>query len=86
MPRRRPVLRLGGRPAAPRPVGDTVIYETHVKGFTKRHPECREDLRGTYAGLASEPAIAHLKSLGVTAVELLPVHHIADESFLPTTA
>ena len=42
----------------------------------------REDLRGTYGGLASEAAIAHLRDLGVTAVELLPVHHIADESFL----
>jgi glycogen operon protein len=65
-----------------RPWGETVIYETHVKGFTKLHPEVREDLRGTYAGLASEPAIAHLTSLGITAVELLPVHHIADEHFL----
>jgi isoamylase len=61
---------------------DTVIYETHVKGFTMRHPEVREDLRGTYAGLASEPAISYLRELGVTAVELLPVHHISDESFL----
>jgi glycogen operon protein len=64
------------------PFRDTVIYETHVKGFTMQHPEVREDLRGTYAGLASEPALDYLKSLGVTAVELLPVHHIADESFL----
>jgi glycogen operon protein len=64
------------------PWHETVIYEVHVKGFTKRHPEVREDLRGTYAGLASEPAIAYFKELGVTAVELLPVHHIADESFL----
>jgi isoamylase len=61
---------------------ETVIYETHVKGFTKSHPEVREDLRGTYAGLASEPAIEHLLSLGVTAVELMPVHHIVSESFL----
>src|SRR4029079_12972887 len=59
-----------------------VIYETHVKGFTKLHPDVREDLRGTYAGLASEPALDYLKSLGVTAVELLPVHHVADEQFL----
>src|SRR3954447_24365387 len=59
-----------------------VIYEVHVKGYTKLHPEVREDLRGTYAGLASEPALEYLESLGVTAVELLPVHHIADESFL----
>ncbi len=61
---------------------DTVIYETHVKGFTMQHPEVREDLRGTYGGLASEPAIDYLCELGVTAVELLPVHHIIDESFL----
>ncbi|HEU4655994.1 MAG TPA: glycogen debranching protein GlgX [Capillimicrobium sp.] len=60
----------------------TVIYETHVKGFTKLHPHVPEHLRGTYAGLASDEALAHLKELGVTAVELLPIHHIADESFL----
>src|ERR1051325_8124848 len=47
-----------------------------------RHPEVLEDLRGTYAGLASEPALEYLQSLGVTAVELLPVHHIIDEGFL----
>jgi isoamylase len=61
---------------------ETIIYETHVKGFTMRHPDVPEDLRGTYAGLGSEPAIAYLTDLGITAVELLPVHHIADESFL----
>ena len=61
---------------------ETVIYETHVKGFTMQHPDVPEHLRGTYAGLASDEAIAHLESLGVTAVELLPVHHIADEHFL----
>jgi isoamylase len=61
---------------------ETIIYETHVRGFTMRHPGVREDLRGSYAGLASEPAIEYLTSLGVTAVELLPIHHIADESFL----
>ena len=64
------------------PFADTVIYETHVKGFTATHPEVREDLRGTYAGLASEPALQYLKELQVTAVELLPIHHICDESFL----
>jgi glycogen operon protein len=64
------------------PFSDTIIYETHVKGFTMRHPEIREDLRGTYAGLASEEAIAYLRDLGVTAVELLPIHHISDEIFL----
>jgi glycogen operon protein len=71
----------GDRP--PRvPFADTIIYETHVKGFTMRHPDVREDLRGTYAGLASEPAVEYLRDLGVTAVELLPVHHISDEAFL----
>jgi isoamylase len=64
------------------PWEETVIYETHVKGFTQRMPDVPEELRGTYAGLASDPAIAYLKDLGVTAVELLPVHHIADEEFL----
>ena len=64
------------------PWHDTVIYEVHVKGFTKRHPAVRDDLRGTYAGLASEEALAYFRELGVTAVELLPVHHIADEHIL----
>ena len=64
------------------PLADSVIYEVHVKGFTRRHPGVREDLRGTYAGLASEAAIAYLVDLGINAVELLPIHHIADESFL----
>jgi isoamylase len=63
---------------------ETVIYELHVKGFTHRLPGVREELRGTYAGLASEAAVAHLVDLGVTAVELLPIHHIADEHFLQT--
>jgi glycogen operon protein len=61
---------------------DTIIYETHVKGFTKNHPDVPAQVRGTYAGMASAPAIEYLTGLGVTAVELLPVHHIADESFL----
>ena len=64
------------------PLHESVIYETHVKGFTMLHPEVREELRGTYAGLASVPALNYLRDLGVTAVELLPVHHIVDESFL----
>jgi isoamylase len=64
------------------PWHDMVIYEVHVKGFSKKREGVREDLRGTYGGLASADSIAHLKSLGVTAVELLPVHHIADEGFL----
>jgi glycogen operon protein len=64
------------------PWNETVIYEVHVKGFTKLHPDVREDLRGTYGGLASQPAIKYLKDLGVTAVELLPVHQKSDEHFL----
>ena len=64
------------------PWNEMVIYEVHTRGYTKLHPDVREDLRGTYAGLASEPALEYLQSLGVTAVELLPVHHIIDESFL----
>ncbi|HSG12233.1 MAG TPA: glycogen debranching protein GlgX, partial [Gaiellaceae bacterium] len=65
------------------PWADTIIYELHVRGFTQRLPGVPEHLRGTYAGLASDAAIAHLTSLGVTAVELMPIHHIADEHFLP---
>jgi glycogen operon protein len=64
------------------PLQETVIYEAHVRGFTKRRADVREDLRGTYGGLASEGAIAYMQSLGVTAVELLPIHHIADEEIL----
>ncbi|HEX4493649.1 MAG TPA: glycogen debranching protein GlgX [Acidimicrobiia bacterium] len=71
----------GDRPPA-RAWNETVIYEAHVRGFTKCHPAIRDDLRGTYAGLASDDAIAHLSALGVTAIELLPIHHIADESYL----
>ncbi len=64
------------------PLYKSVIYEMHVKGFTKLHPELPEALRGTYAGLAMPPVIEYLKSLGVTAVELLPIHHHVDERFL----
>jgi isoamylase len=64
------------------PFHETVIYEVHVKGFTRRHAGVREELRGTYGGLASEAASGYLRQLGVTAVELLPVHHIADEQFI----
>jgi len=64
------------------PWHETVIYEVHVKGFTMRNPRVRDDLRGAYGGLAAEQAIIHLKGLGVTSVELLPIHHIADEHFL----
>ena len=59
-----------------------MIYELHVKGFTRLHPEVPEELRGTYAGLATEAPIEHLTRLGVTAVELLPVHHHAYDRHL----
>jgi isoamylase len=64
------------------PWHDTIIYEVHVRGFTKLHPEVPEELRGTYSGLAHPAAIAHLRQLGVTAVELLPVHEFSDDGFL----
>ena len=61
---------------------DSVIYEAHVKGLTMRHPNVPDRLRGTYAGLAHESVIDHLTGLGVTAVELLPVHQNVPEEFL----
>ncbi len=64
------------------PWEQTVIYEVHVKGFTMQHPDVPESLRGTYAGLASPPIIEYLQSLGVTAIELLPVHHFVNDNFL----
>ena len=72
-----------GDDEAPRtPLNRSIIYEVHVKGFTARHPEVPEHLRGTYAGLVSPPALKHLTDLGVTAVELLPVHAFPDDSHL----
>jgi isoamylase len=64
------------------PWADTVIYECHVKGMTMRHPDVPGPLRGTYLGLASEPILQHLRSLGVTAVGLLPVGHFVTERLL----
>jgi len=65
------------------PFSETVIYEMHVKGFTKLRADIPENLRGTYAGLASRQAIEYLKSLGVTAVELLPIHtHLNDKALI----
>ncbi|MBK9020136.1 MAG: glycogen debranching protein GlgX [Sulfuritalea sp.] len=61
---------------------DMVVYELHVRGMTKRHPEVAPALRGTYAGLASAPVIDHLKRLGVTSVELMPVHAFIDDRHL----
>jgi len=66
------------------PISESIIYELHVKGFTNCHPDVVEEMRGTYAGLATKPVIQYLKHLGVTAVELMPVHsfltdkHLAD--------
>ena len=68
------------RPRTPWP--ETLIYELHVKGFTARHPEVPPNLRGTYAGLATQPVIDYLQRLGVTAVELLPVHSFIDDRHL----
>lgn len=64
------------------PWHDTVIYEAHVRGFTKQHPDVRPGLRGTYAGMASAPAVEHLQRLGVTTVELMPVHAFIDDRYL----
>ena len=62
-----------------RPLFESIIYETHVKGISAAHPGVPPELRGTYAGLASDPIVEHLVTLGITAVELLPVHHFVPE-------
>ncbi|MGG7506953.1 glycogen debranching protein GlgX [Plantibacter sp. YIM 135249] len=73
----------GAPDEAPRtPLAETIVYEVHVKGFTKLHPEVPEEIRGTYAGLAHPASIAYLKNLGVTAVELLPVHQFVQDQHL----
>jgi glycogen operon protein len=64
------------------PWHETVIYETHVKGLTARHPDIPEDIRGTYAGVAHPATVDYLKKLGVTAVELLPVHQFIHDKHL----
>ncbi len=64
------------------PLHRTVIYEAHVKGLTMLHPDIPEEIRGTYAALAHPAIVEHLQSLGVTALELLPVHEIVDDLFL----
>ncbi len=64
------------------PWENTIVYEAHVRGLTKRHPRLPETLRGTYAGMASAETVAYLASLGVTAIELLPVHTFIDDSHL----
>ncbi len=64
------------------PLADSIIYEVHVGGFTKTNEDVPAELRGTFAGVASDASIAYLKKLGVTTVELLPVHHFIDEGNL----
>lgn len=64
------------------PWSETIIYELHVKGFTIQNYEISESIRGTYAGLCSKPSIKYLKSLGITSVELLPIHHSVSEKRL----
>ncbi len=65
-----------------RAMADSIFYEVHVKGFTKLHPDVPDQLRGTYAGMAHPAAVAHLQRLGVTAVELLPVHQFVHDAQL----
>ncbi|WP_393101382.1 glycogen debranching protein GlgX [Streptomyces sp. LN325] len=65
-----------------RPYAETVIYEAHVRGLTRTHPDVPAELRGTYAGLAHPAVVGHLTSLGVTAVELMPVHQFTQDGFL----
>jgi glycogen operon protein len=65
-----------------RSYAETIVYEVHVKGFTMRHPDVPPELRGTFAGLAHDAATSYLRDLGVTAVELLPVHESVPEAFL----
>ncbi|MBA2667868.1 MAG: glycogen debranching protein GlgX [Trueperaceae bacterium] len=68
-----PAFTWGRRPDA-RPWHETILYEMHVRGFTMRHPQVPEDVRGTFGGLATAPIVDYLRDLGITAVELLPVH------------
>jgi glycogen operon protein len=72
----------GGDTPIDLPHADAVIYEVHVKGFSKLCPNIPENLRGTYAGLGCDAAVEYFKKLGVTAVELLPVHHFVNDQFL----
>lgn len=72
----------GGDDRPPRVPGMTLIYELHVRGFTMRHSQLPPELRGTYAGLGCGVIVDYLKALGVTAVELLPIHYFTDERLL----
>jgi len=77
-----PAFDWGGDAPPARPWSETVIYEAHVKGMTALHPGVERSARGSYLGLASAPVIEHLQRLGVTAVEVLPVHAFFDDRFL----
>ena len=77
-----PTFDWGGDELLRIPWNETIIYETHVKGLTARHPEIDERLRGTYAGFCSPPVLSHLKKLGITAVELLPIHQHVQDRYL----
>ncbi len=85
MPRcivQQPFFDWGGDRLLQRPWHETIIYELHVKGFTAQHPGLPPELRGTYAGLAHPAATEHLKQLGITAVELMPVHYFVQDKRL----
>ena len=71
-----------GRRLEQRPWHETIIYEMHVRGFTKLHPEIGENERGTFAGLAAAPVVSYLRDLGVTAIELLPIHAFVHDRLL----
>ncbi len=72
-----------GRDEKPRiPWGETIFYETHVRGFTKLHPAVPENLRGTFEGLGQKAVVDYVKSLGITAIELMPIHAFQDDGHL----
>ena len=77
-----PAFDWDGDEAIRRPWTDTIIYETHVRGMTMLHPDVPDDLRGTFLGMASDPIVDHLVKLGISAVELLPIHYFLDDRYL----
>ncbi len=70
------------RPPPQREYADSVIYEAHVKGLTQTHPDIPDAIRGTYSAISHPAIIDHLKGIGATAIELMPVHHFANDSTL----
>ncbi|WP_159348597.1 glycogen debranching protein GlgX [Roseomonas harenae] len=77
-----PAFTWGRERGAAVPWERTIVYETHVKGFTRLHPELPEEMRGTYDGLSSPEVVEYLRGLGVTSVELLPIHTFINDNFL----